>query len=126
MPMTAAVQLCSHLRRRGRGVMRTEPGGIIAEVCKSCSRELDARLAEQEKPESPIEHYARNKEVVMENGCTYETQKKPLILCRRICDTGNSMCPKHVQVFAIKERDRVEKAHARDQRRRTAPKKGRR
>lgn len=57
-------QRCEHLKPDICGTVIEVPGGITVEVCASCLRELKHRIDEEQRPETPIEVYAREQEML--------------------------------------------------------------
>lgn len=96
--MTTAAQLCVHLKRHGGGEVNTQAGGLVAELCKACQKELAARTTEVDRPITPIEAYAHQQEVAMQNGCRYITNQRTQATCGLLCDEGQTDCPRHIEV----------------------------
>jgi hypothetical protein len=116
--MPNAIQPCAHLSGHGHRERRTITGNITVELCRTCARELDHRLAEVDRAETPIEQAACTEEVAMQQGCTYEV--RIAVHCRAVCDAGQQLCPRHIVVAAADERRKAGREKATEVRRKEA------
>lgn len=101
------VQKCEHLVPDSAGAIWALPGGVTAELCTECVHELRGRLDTEQREETPIEAYARERTISMQ--CQWKSGgTAPVITCKTLAQTGSSMCPRHTFLTNIKlEEDRV-------------------